>query len=187
MSIPLFIDQTICQNDSLEKGEYENCLIEGCELSEYNLSGFKFIDCTFKMCNMSLGKLTNTVFRDVQFIECKMLGLRFEDCNDFGLSFTFVSCQMTHSSFYKLKLKKTIFQYCQLHGVDFTETDLSGACFDDCELNDAVFMQTNLESSDFRTASGFEIDPELNRIKSAKFSLYGIPGLLLKYRIEIEK
>jgi len=72
-------------------------------------------------------------------------------------------------------------------GVDFSEADLSGAFFDHCELHDAVFVQTNLEEADFRSAYGFEIDPEQNRIKSAKFSLYGIPGLLSKYGINIEK
>jgi len=31
------------------------------------------------------------------------------------------------------------------------------------------------------------IDPEVNRIKKAKFSVSGVPGLLNKYDIEIEK
>ena len=187
MPVPYFIDQTIHQKDSFEKGEYENCLIEGCNLSEGNLSGFKFIDCTFKACNLSLSNVTNTVFRDVHFVECKLLGLRFDDCNDFGLSFSFESCQMNHSSFYKLKLKKTIFKDCQLMGADFSEADFSGALFEKCELNEAIFVQTNLLNADFRTSVGYEIDPEMNRIKSAKFSLFGIPGLLLKYGIQIEK
>ena len=187
MSETYIADKTISNRNSIEKGEYENCTLVGCDFSEGNLSGFKFIDCTFIECNLSLVNLTNTVFREVQFLECKLLGLRFEDCNDFGLSFSFESCQMTHSSFYKMKLKKTVFKACQLIGVDFTEADLSGACFDGCELNEAVFLQTNLEKADFRNAIGYEIDPEQNRIKSAKFSLQGVPGLLLKYGINIEE
>lgn len=51
----------------------------------------------------------------------------------------------------------------------------------------AIFKNTNLESVDFRTSFNYSIDPDLNRIKKAKFSLSGIAGLLNKFDIEIEK
>jgi len=35
-----------------------------------------------------------------------MLGLRFDMCNAFGLSFSFEGCQLNHSSFYKTQLKR---------------------------------------------------------------------------------
>jgi fluoroquinolone resistance protein len=44
-----------------------------------------------------------------------------------------------------------------------------------------------LEKADFRTAYNYSIDPEKNRIKKAKFSIFGVTGLLDKYDIEIEK
>jgi fluoroquinolone resistance protein len=43
-----------------------------------------------------------------------------------------------------------------------------------------------LEKADFRTSNGYSIDPEMNRIKKAKFSLEGVAGLLDKYDIEVE-
>jgi uncharacterized protein YjbI with pentapeptide repeats len=97
---------------SLPKGEYENCQFIGCNFSGVNLSDYKFIECTFKECNMSLVKLTKASFREAIFIHCKMLGLRWDTCNTLGLSFSMQECQLNHSSFFKLNLKKTVFRQC---------------------------------------------------------------------------
>src|SRR5690606_664484 len=110
----------------------------------------------------------------------------FESCNEFGLRFSFDGCQLDHSSFFKTKIKKTLFKDSQLQEVDFAECDLSGATFDNCNLAKANFDHTILEKSDFRTSYNFSIDPELNRMKKAKFSMMGISGLLHKYDIDIE-
>lgn len=116
-----------------------------------------------------------------------MLGLHFDTCSEFGLSFSFDSCQLNHSSFYKTKIKKTVFKNSQLQETDFVETDLTSAVFDNCNLQQAMFEQTTLEKADLRTSYNYSIDPETNRIKKAKFSFAGISGLLDKYDIEIEK
>jgi uncharacterized protein YjbI with pentapeptide repeats len=73
-----------------------------------------------------------------------------------------------------------------LQEVDFTESDLSGSAFDNCDLSGALFENTNLEKTDFRSAFNYTINPEINRMKKARFSLSGIVGLLGKYGIVIE-
>jgi len=93
---------------------------------------------------------------------------------------------INHASFYKLKIKKTVFKNSQLEGVDFAECDLSGSTFEGCNLLAAVFDATNIEKSDFRTSYNYSIDPEKNKIRKARFSVSGISGLLDKYDIEIE-
>lgn len=180
-------DKTFNQKDTLTKGEYENCIFNSCDFSDKDLSEFKFIDCEFNGCNLSLAKLYKTILRDVQFNDCKMLGLRFDTCNEFGLLFSFDNCQLNHSSFYQIKIKNTIFKNSQLQEADFAETDLTSTAFDNCNLNRAIFDQTILEKADFRTAYNYSIDPEINRIKKARFSISGITGLLNKYEIDIEK
>jgi uncharacterized protein YjbI with pentapeptide repeats len=69
--------------------------------------------------------------------------------------------------------------------VDFSESDLSGSSFYNCDLHGAVFDQTNLEHVDFSSAMNFTIDPSLNKIKNAKFSMEGLPGLLSKFGIQV--
>ena len=83
-------------------------------------------------------------------------------------------------------VKKTVFKNCQLKEVDFTESDFSDATFDNCDLNGAVFNLSILERADFETSINYTINPESNRIKKAKFSLSGLPGLLNKYGIVIK-
>jgi uncharacterized protein YjbI with pentapeptide repeats len=73
-----------------------------------------------------------------------------------------------------------------LHETDFTECDLTGSTFDICDLTGATFDNTNLEKTSFSTAFNYSIDPEINRIKKAKFSVPGVLGLLNKYDIVIE-
>ena len=130
--------------------------------------------------------MIETALGDVIFKNCKMTGIHFEQCNKFMTSLSFDNCQLNLSSFYKLKLKRTSFKNSVLHEVDFTEADISESVFDNCDLAKAVFENTNLEKADLRTSFNYSINPDINRIKKAKFSVSGIAGLLSKYDIVIE-
>lgn len=182
----MVIDSAHSEKKLFSHSTFENCRFSGCDFSGYDFSGCSFIDSSFSHCNLSLLPLNRTVFRDVTFSDCKMLGLRFESCDRFGLSLSFDHCQLDHSSFYQIVLKKTVFRATRLVEVDFSDGDLSQAVFDDCDLSGASFGRTNLEKADLRTAYGYFIDPEVNHLKKAKLSLSGLPGLLYKYGIEIE-
>jgi uncharacterized protein YjbI with pentapeptide repeats len=180
-------DTTFSKSELPAKGEYENCIFNHCNFAESNLSEYKFINCQFNGCNLSLTKLIGTAFQDVAFQDCKMLGLRFDTCQEFGLSFSFDGCQLDHSSFYKIKIKKTLFKNSQLKEVDFAETDLTSAVFENCNLSQAIFDHSILEKADFRSSYNYSIDPEANRIKHARFSLLSVSGLLDKYEVNIEQ
>jgi len=185
-TVPYIQDKTFDKDVLPTAGEYENCIFNNCNFADNDLSELKFIDCTFNSCNFSLAKLNNTTFRDVKFKDCKMLGLKLDTCNEFGLSFSFDACQLNHSSFYKTKIKRTIFKNSQLQETDFAEADLTSSVFDNCNLSQAIFDHTTLDKADFRTSYNYSIDPEINRIKKAKFSIHGISGLLEKYDIIID-
>lgn len=92
---------------------------------------------------------------------------------------------MDYCGFYNLQVKKTVFSSCRLLEADFTMANLTASNFVGSELSGAVFDQTVLEKVDFREAQNYRIDPELNRIKGARFDLDGLPGLLGKYGIKI--
>jgi uncharacterized protein YjbI with pentapeptide repeats len=82
-------------------------------------------------------------------------------------------------------MKKSLFKNANFHEVDFTETDISGSIFESCDLSGAVFYNTNLEKADFSSAVNYSIDPNMNKIRKAKFDIAGVSGLLDKYDIEI--
>lgn len=153
----------------LPTGEYESCAFTACEFSGTTLAGLRFVDCTFTACNLSNATLTQTVFRDATFKSCKMLGMRFDDCSAFGLSFRFEDCVLNHSSFYGTVIKKTVFHACRLHEVDFSRADLTSSSFDGCDFAGASLNGTNLEKTDFRYAVDYTLDPEANRAKEGTF------------------
>ena len=115
-----------------------------------------------------------------------MLGLLFETCQEFGLSFQVENCKLSNSSFYKLRLKQSLFKNNDFSETDFTEADLSETVFENCDFNGARFDHTNLEKADFTSAYNYSIDPEMNRVKKARFSSRGVAGLLDKYDLVVE-
>lgn len=171
--------------ERLARGEYEACTFTDCTLTNADLTGMEFVRCEFIACDLSLAKLNHTSFRSVRFKDCKLLGLNFENCNEFGFEAGFEDCQLVRSSFYRMKLKRAIFRRCRLHETDFAESDLSDAVFDNCDLTNARFEKTTLERADFTSAYNYTIDLELNRVRKAKFSSSGLAGLLAKYDLEI--
>lgn len=179
-------ENLIVRENPLAAGDYETCTFKRCDFSNADLSYLNFFECEFIDCNLSLVKLIRTTLREVRFRGCKLMGLHFEDCNDLMISLDFEDCKMTLSSFFKLKLKKTRFINSEITEVDFTGTDLSNSIFEDCNLKLTTFHNTNLEGVDFRTSLNYSIDPELNRITKAKFSLPSVTGLLDKYDIGID-
>ena len=171
---------------ALAKGEYDNCTFVNCIFSDSDLSNVNFTECEFQDCDLSNVNLKHTVLNDVSFSNCKLLGLQFNHCSDFLFSVSFNECNLSLASFYQVKAKGTKFSACMLHQVDFTEADVTNSLFNNCDFKAAIFERTMLEKSDFRTSYNYVIDPEINKIKKAKFSMPEVLGLLRKYNIEVK-
>ena len=174
------------RQQNIHKGEYDNCTFKYCNFENVHVTNIQFIECEFIECNFSNAIVKNTAFKDVQFVNCKLMGVKFNECDPFLLQLNFKDCQLNFASFYQLKIPNTNFTNCSLEEVDFTEANFTGAVFDNCSFKNAIFESTNLEKSDFRTATSYDIDPEKNALKAAKFSKDSLEGLLLKYKIVIE-
>lgn len=190
MNNQIFFDETyngvIFSEDSFFKGNYEACSFVQCDFSGMDLSMCKFIDTEFVECNLSNANISACSFQDVKFVQSKMLGLRFDEINDFGFSVEFDSCQMNHSSFYGSKLGKSSFNNCSLIEVDFERSELKAVPLIDCDMLNVIFGKTNLEKASLIGSFNYSIDPEANNIKGARFSRDAVFGLLDKYKIVIE-
>ena len=172
--------------DLLSDVEFENCTFINCNFSGIDLSNKSFYESEFLDCDLSNVKLVNTAFQEVSFKNCKLLGLRFDECKSFLLAFYFDSCTLNYSSFFQLKIPKTTFKGSNLLEVDFTEADLQYANFEACDLSGALFNNTILENADFRDSRNFNIHPETNYIRNAKFSSDSLLGLLFHYQIHVD-
>jgi fluoroquinolone resistance protein len=171
----------------LPVGEYEGCTFADCDFSGADLSSVQFFACRLERCNLSNALMKQTVLREVNFVHCKLTGIRFDDCNPFLFSPTFEDCVLQYASFYQLKMKQCRFVRCNAAEVDFTEADLTEAVFDATNLTQAVFEQTNLQKADLRTAFNYRINPSTNRVQKAKFAWPQLKGLLGELGIDMEE
>ncbi len=179
-------EKVIYTGKEVRNKEFEQCTFKDCDLSDSLFLNNRFTECVFTGCNLSMTKLAGSSLRDVTFKQCKLLGVNFSECEDFLFSVHFENCILDYASFMKKKMTKTKFIHTSLKQVAFTGANLSGSLFDHTDLADSIFNGTDLKEADFRTAYNYAIDPELNSIKKAKFSLHGVVGLLTKYGIRIE-
>jgi uncharacterized protein YjbI with pentapeptide repeats len=171
---------------AISKNEFYRCNFYRCNFSDCNLLNNNFIDCSFADCNLSMVKLAGSALKNVTFKNSKLIGIDFSECNDFLFKVDFENCILDFSYYLKKKMTKTSFKGCSIKDANFSDTDLSQSLFSQCDLNGTVFERTNLSGVDFSSSFNFIIDPEMNRIKSARFSQQGLSGLLHKYNIIIE-
>ncbi len=179
------LDKTFESLKELAKGDYECCEFRQCDFSNHDFSDFNFIDCEFVECDLSSAKITRTGFKEVRFDHCKLQGLQFCYASDFLFQIDCENSNLRAASFYQMNLKKQSFANCEMEDVDFVEADLTEAKLLACKLKGTLFEMTNLSGADFTGSSGFDIDPEKNRLKGAKFSINALPGLLIKHQIKI--
>jgi fluoroquinolone resistance protein len=171
---------------SLANTIYTNCIFNYCNFSKTDISYATFEDCIFNTCIFSETLVNNTKFKNIIFNETKMMGFNFTNCKEFLFELVFKNCPLDYAIFMDKKMRNTIFTNCSLKEVDFSRSDLTMASFSNCNLENAIFDNTILEKADCRTAFNFNIDPQQNKLKKAKFSNLGLSGLLSKYGLEIE-
>ena len=97
-------DQTIknLSGIELESTEFLNCVFENLDFSSQSFKDSRFIECNFKKCNCSNITVMNSSLRDVEFDECKLLGINW-------------SCVNTVSH---LKFLNSILDYCVFQELD---------------------------------------------------------------------
>ena len=165
--------------------EFQSCVFKKCDFSDSDFSFNRFMDCQFDSCNLSMIKLRGTTLSGVVFVNCKIMGVIFSDCDNFNFTPQFDSCILDYASFMGKKMLKTSWFKSSLKEVNFAQANLAGSVLDQSDLTDAVFNQTDLTGADLSTALNYTIDPELNTIKKATFSTLGLSGLLTRYQIKI--
>lgn len=172
----------------------ENKLFEGCRFIRANFSESqfircKFVDCEFDNCNLTAVQFTSSLFNNSTFFESKVTGVNWAMLHgpNIRLSspFHFYNSIISHSSFYGLELQELVIEACIAHDVDFREADLRRANFKLTDFENSQFVHTKLYQTDFTEAHNYSIDPTLNDIRKAKFSLPDAIHLLDGFDIQI--
>lgn len=169
----------------VKKVEFDSCVFKQCDFSGTKFAHCRFTECEFINCNLANTRLTTSTLNDVNFMDCKLLGVMFSECTDSFFSVGFKGSILDFASFANKKMLKTTFNHCSLKDVNFSGSNLSQASFEECNLEGAIFQRTLLVQANFETAYSYSIDPELNDIRKARFSSQGLSGLLAKYDLII--
>lgn len=182
-------DKQMLQSLDVSGSEFEECEFNDCDFSLATFTRCKFLNCSFNRCNLSLIKIPHSHFFEVDFIDCKLVGIdwtraywpSFNLCSELKFS----RCILNDSSFFGLSLSELELDECKLHEVDFREGDFSNSLMTYCDFTNSLFMRTNLQNVDFTESNNFTIDVLENRISKAKFSRYEALSLLGSLGIEL--
>ncbi len=165
---------------------FEACSFEGLLLPNTIFEQIDFIDCSFIDCDFSASQWPGSGIKNCVFEGCKLIGIDFTVCQPFLFHFSAKECNLSFTQFSNCNLEKFVFINCQLQETDFGHANLKKARFNECKLTGSLFEQTHLEEADLTTAREFTIQPENNMLKGAKFSSTNLEGLLAHLPIQIE-
>jgi uncharacterized protein YjbI with pentapeptide repeats len=117
--------------------------------------------------------------------DCKVLGVDFTECADFGLD-GFNGCQLDHSSFIGQTLPKLRIVDCSAHGLHCEDARLPEADLRGSDFQDARFARADLRKADLRRARNYVIDPRVTRMDGVRCSLPEAVGLLRGLDLKLE-
>lgn len=165
---------------------YYNCQFLNCDFSETNLTRTEFEDCTFQDCNFSNARVNQTKLENCIFKECKLLGVNFYLVSLFAFEISFETCVINSCNFGSLKMKGTQIVNSKITDCFFQETELIEASFEGSVFLRTLFHQSDLRKASFCQATGYEIDPTVNKIQKAKFSAPDVLNLLDGFDIIVQ-
>ncbi|HEX2867362.1 MAG TPA: pentapeptide repeat-containing protein [Ignavibacteriales bacterium] len=171
-------------NGELREREFTGCSFENINFEKSKFKYVRFEDCTFNKCNMGLIKITGSRFIDCTFKDCKMLGINWQEAEG-PVEIKINRCTLDYSVFYGLDLRRIEITESIAKEVNFENADLSRGNFNGTDFYLSKFKNTNLSSADLRDARNYDINPEFNKIKKARFSMPEVMTLLQCFDIEI--
>jgi uncharacterized protein YjbI with pentapeptide repeats len=156
---------------------FDNCTFTKCIFQEITFQNCKFRNCTFSGCNLRLMRVAGSSFRETIFKQSAVTGVNWGEgsWSKSGLldSIGFSESEVSYSVFFGLALTKMVMAKCVAKNADFAEANLTQADFTATDFAEARFLHTNLTEANFTHARNYAIDPGLNNVKGAKFSLPG--------------
>jgi fluoroquinolone resistance protein len=159
------------ENVSLYDSTYADCGFSSCSFTKADLSNTTFSGCTFRNCEFVMCKIDGTSFSGCSFISSRLTGMDFTEVSPYGFSPAFEGCLLDSCTFSGNTLSGTHFTETTLRNTDFTNCIMKNTSFGGTRFQSSVLLGCMLEGADFRTASGYAIDPSANKLHGAHFTL----------------
>lgn len=177
-------------DDKLTGYQFMDCTFKNCSLERVPINGCEFINCTFSDCSVVESPLSHCEIRRARFQSCSLIGINWDPTSAssaFGSPLeTVTDCILRYNNFVELTLSATDFRGSVLPGSTFSDCTLFRSTFYNCDLTDTEFLRCDLRSADFRNASGYHIDTPTCNIRNAKFSFPEVVNLLVPLGVIID-
>lgn len=188
-----FADETLKSIDAsseiIRDKEFIDCTFDHCTFVETQFDDCIFTDCIFTECDLSLISVKNCRFMGTRFVKSTVIGVNWTfaawDRKFLMRAIDFEDCNINYNIFIGLKLRKMMIKGCAARGTDFADADVTEADFQKTDFEEARFLHTDLTQVNLVGAKNYQIVPDLNTIKDAKFSLPEAVSLLYNMDIEI--
>lgn len=167
---------------------YEGETFTGVAALEANLAGCTFVDCTFDGCDLTMAVMADATVRGATFRTCRLLGVDIGAWRDDGLGIeaAFLDCDLDHLVVSGVDLRACRFEGGHAHSSEWVRADLRKVRFDAIDLSGARFSRCDLREADLRSALGYRIDPEANRVKGLRVALPDALGFLTALGLDVD-
>lgn len=174
------------RGQKLKNVDFTNCTFTNCKFFESQIIDSNLENASFDGCDLSLLKIKGSIFSDVLFSESKLTGINWTELGGLIFSVNFKKCILKDSIFVEMNLRDARFTDCDLSDTDFSYANLVDSSFEGCDLKNASFENTDLRGADLSKATNYSINPGMNKIKGAKFSLPEVLSFLDYLDIKVE-
>lgn len=180
------IDWTVLPDGALNA---RHCVFRQTGLTDAELAGAKFTDCTFERTRFAGANLTDAIFSGCSFFDgetrvgcdfsrADLDGATFENCNlstsRFGLAglfgAVFKNCKAAGADFEDARFSKQAGSRLAVSRVSFLSTRLDMASFRGAKLDDCVFSECSLRQADLRQVSFASADLRNSDFSEANFN-----------------
>ena len=172
--------------EDIRSKSFEKCTFTDCDFTNSDFSNSLFVDCRFANSNFRATKLSDTKLHNVDFDDCKILGLDFTQISTFIVKIGFRNSQILKCNFSLLELKESDFSDSCINQCDFFRTNAAKSNFSGSDLKGSIFENTDLTKADFTNAQNYSINPLINTIKHAIFTMPEAMTLLDSLEITIQ-
>ncbi|WP_437677691.1 pentapeptide repeat-containing protein [Sorangium sp. So ce131] len=157
--------------------DFERCTFRRCKLPDSSWAKARLEDCVFEGCDLSQMLPEQLALRGVAFKDTRLWSVDWSVVGTFP-SVEFERCDLRYSSFLKLRLSRTPFIDCRLTEANFIEVDLTEADFTGSNLLGSTVQGCVLTKTNFSKASGVLVDPQKNRVKSTRLGVEAAVALV---------
>ena len=182
-------DKLQLKGSKTESKTFYACVFRNCDFTGASFRFCKFRDCAFESCNLSLAKVSASVFDGISFKNSKLAGVNWTEAEWPRITLSgppkFFNCVLSDCSFLGLRLAGAVIRDSLAKEADFREAVLSKADLTGTDFAGALFGGTDLCGANLAGARNYAINPKENKVKDARFSLPEAMALLYCLDVKI--